>query len=908
MAAPEPQRVTADAAGASAPGAARLAVGDVIGRYRIDEVLGTGGMGMVLRARDLDLDRDVALKIAVAARDPARDRHRAELLLREARVMARLRVRHVRAVHDVGSARGIDYIAMEYIAGVDLARWLAAPRDLAAIVRVFTGAARGLAAAHAAGVLHRDFKPSNVLVGDDGEVVVTDFGLSRWVDDAQPAEPAGTPHYTAPDADPSDPRTDQYSFCVALGDALARLPADAGSARIRSRLARVVRRGSAAVAAARYPSMVAVVAELEAAARRPRWPVVVAGLAAAAVAAALASRAGPANSASPAGGRGTGAGDRLDALVDRPVDVELEQAAALTARGFLRSARRHAEIADWIARVIAPGRLAAARYAAGFAALLAEDTAAARPALEEAVQLADQAGDDRLRARALLALLQAAVTRGSDLPAADRAERAAVAALARVEPDRDERARLRMCQGILAARHGDAAANTRLLAEARGLLTPPAVDVLIDWCEVLRAQAGRAAAAGQLDTAIATLREAIAGVDELAGRDHMEAISARGQLARALEADGRDDEAQAIMAELRAAGRTGDGARLLDEILGPARATRTVRVAVRDRSGAPIAGATVVAAAGFHASASHLLGASSLYDERDRATVLAVSDARGIAELAVADHTLLWFAAEHAAVGRAPAVRAADRDAVDLALAPWGALSGTAPPGARIALTPEQRPDAPPIVLWADARGRFASDRIPEGAYLVAFCVRLDPALPGDAERCGAHRAVASVRLVASARPTELALALPSGRGSLAVRPRDELTRPIESSRVVLAPEGYAPADLAAFSTGWPAAVAHRPDAFVAWRAVHGGAPARFADLPPGRYALCAAAVHGDTEDPSFTSRLEARRAAVPMFCAPVAIGDAPVERDLVVPAARRLWLGDEPHRAEHPARDPGER
>jgi hypothetical protein len=899
MAVPEPPRVTADAGAASEPGTARLAVGDVIGRYRVDEVLGAGGMGMVLRARDLDLDRDVALKIAVAASDPARDRQRAELLLREARMMARLRVRHVRAVHDVGSARGIDYIAMEYIAGVDLARWLAARRDFAGIVRVFTDAARGLAAAHAAGVLHRDFKPSNVLVGDDGEVVVTDFGLSRWVHDAQPADGAGTPHYIAPDADPSDPRTDQYSFCVALGDALAGLPADAGPARVRRRLARVVRRGSAPVAAARYPDMAAVVAELDAAVRRPRWPFALAALGVGAVAAALVAGGGPASSTRPAG-RAAGAGaDPLDALIDRPVDVELEQAAALTARGYLRSARRHAEIAGQIAQAIAPRRRAEALYAAGYAALLAEDTAAARPALDEAVRLADQGGDDRLRARALLALLQAAVSRGSDLPAADRAERAAVAALARVEPDRGERARLEMAQGLLAARHGDGDANARLLAETRNLLTPPAADVVNEWCEVLRSLAGRAARAGQLDTAIATLREAIAGVDELAGRDHMEAVSARGQLARVLEAAGRDDEAQPILAELRAIGRTTAGGRLLDEIVGPVPATRAVRVAVRDRAGAPVAGATVVAAARFHASARYLLAASTLYDERLDATAIGVSDARGVAELAVADHTPLWIAAEHAAVGRAPAVSAVDRGAIDLTLVPWGVLAGTAPPGARIALTPELRPDAPAIVLWADARGRFASDRIPQGTYLVAFCVRLDPALPGDAQRCGARRAVVSAQ--------SIELALPPGRGSLAVLPRDELARPIESSQVVLAPASYAPADRDAFAIGWPVVVARRPGAFVAWRTVHAGVTARFADVPPGRYALCAAAIHGDTEDPSFTSRLDARRAGVPMFCAPVAIGDTPVERDLVIPAARRVWLGDD-RRADGPARDPAAR
>jgi serine/threonine-protein kinase len=260
-----PQRITADADSTPRTSPPRLAIGEVIDRYRVEQVLGVGGMGMVV------------LKVAVAVNDPVRDRQRAESLLREARAMARLRAHNVRAVHDVGSINGIDYIAMEYIAGVDLARWLGTPRSVPEIVSAFAAAGRGLAAAHAAGVLHRDFKPSNVLVGDDGEVVVTDFGLSRWLHEPRLDDAAGTPHYRAPEANLSDPRADQYSFCVALGEALA-LAAPAPTRRQRRRLERLIRRGSANDAAVRHPSMTAVVAELEAAVPRPRRSLVAAVL------------------------------------------------------------------------------------------------------------------------------------------------------------------------------------------------------------------------------------------------------------------------------------------------------------------------------------------------------------------------------------------------------------------------------------------------------------------------------------------------------------------------------------------------------------------------------------------------------------------------------------------------------
>jgi serine/threonine-protein kinase len=851
--------------------APRLAIDQVIGRYRVDEILGVGGMGVVARARDLDLDRDVALKVAVTVSDPARDRRRAELLLREARAMARLRARHVRAVHDVGSAHGIDYIAMEYIAGVDLARWLTTPRPVTAIVAMFVAAAHGLIAAHAAGVLHRDFKPSNVLVGDDGDVVVTDFGLSRWRHEPRPAEPGGTPRYLAPDADPDDPRVDQYSFCVALGEALAQAAPGSLSARVRRRLDRVVRRGSAP-AAARFPSMTAVVAALEAATRRPRWPL---GLAvvAAAIGVAWLGRAAP-----PAPAHA----DVVMAFVNAPVDAEIAQARALAGRAYLRSARWHADAAVALAAPGTAQRRAAAQYERGSAALLDDDIGIARTALEAAAQLADEARDDAVRARALLLLFQLAVSRGSAIHVAERAERAAVAAFARIAPSRAERARLQIFQAVLAMKQGDAAACKRRLTEARAVVTPPALDEILEWAESARSQAAVTALAGDRDAALGLLREAIVTVDRVAGRDHVAALGARGQLAWLLEAAGRDAEAAMVMAELRAAGRTPAGARLLDEVLGPAPATHEVRVAVRDASGAPVAGATVIAATQFHANAIELLGASSLFRERDHGVVIATSQPGGTATLAVADRTRPWIAAEHRALGRAASVRPPDGAPVTLVLSPWATLTGTAPADAALAITPVGQPEAPPIVLRAP-HGRFASTRIPEGRYTIAFCVDRP-----ELQRCGARHA-------AVPEAGDLALTLATGTGELTVSPRDELSRPIESSTVVLAPEGFVPTDLAALWETWPEAVARRPGAIIAWTSVHDTRAARFTGLPLGRYSLCAAAVHGDTDDPSFTARLEARGAPVPLFCTPVTIDGTARHRELVIPAASRIWIGDGP-------------
>src|SRR5262245_15978197 len=143
-------------------------------RYAILDVVGTGAMSVVYAAHDRVLDRKVAFKV-LRDRDPGR----AERLQREARAMARLAHPNVVPVHDVGVRDGRMFLTSELVTGTTLAAWLAEPRPWPAVVDMFVQAGRGLAAAHAAGIAHRDFKPSNVLIGDDGRVRVADFGLAR---------------------------------------------------------------------------------------------------------------------------------------------------------------------------------------------------------------------------------------------------------------------------------------------------------------------------------------------------------------------------------------------------------------------------------------------------------------------------------------------------------------------------------------------------------------------------------------------------------------------------------------------------------------------------------------------------------------------------------------------------------
>jgi eukaryotic-like serine/threonine-protein kinase len=322
------------------PGGAKRRVpglprGTQLGRYMVIDQIGSGGMGVVYAAYDTELHRRVALKLLLPARGLGASASvgRARLL-REAQAMARLSHPNVVHVYDVGSVDQYVFLALELVDGDNAARWLkTGARPWREVLRVFVAAGRGLAAAHAVGLVHRDFKPDNVLIGKDGRVLVTDFGLARAdgedaqvleggdVSDAdgdsQPASRPtplsmplthagvvmGTPGYAAPEGltgAVADARSDQFSFAASLWAALYRkrpfpattfpayrellargVPAPPEDSDVPAWLRRVVERGLAMAPGERFASLDEMLEALgrDPAARRRRYLAYAAGAA-----------------------------------------------------------------------------------------------------------------------------------------------------------------------------------------------------------------------------------------------------------------------------------------------------------------------------------------------------------------------------------------------------------------------------------------------------------------------------------------------------------------------------------------------------------------------------------------------------------------------------------------------------
>ena len=237
--------------------------GAAASRFQLLDELGVGGMGIVFAAYDAELGRKIAIKLVrpQASENLSADEAQA-WLMREARAMARISHPNVLAVHDVGMLGDQMFIAMEYVEGTTLSQWLKVQdRPWCDVLTVFIQAGRGLAAAHVSGILHRDFKPQNVLVDKEGRARLVDFGLARFADPitnghrtsnngkdradvkamafaglsvtASHGKFVGTPTYMAPEqlvGQPIDEKTDQYSYCVALFQGLySKLPFNAES-------------------------------------------------------------------------------------------------------------------------------------------------------------------------------------------------------------------------------------------------------------------------------------------------------------------------------------------------------------------------------------------------------------------------------------------------------------------------------------------------------------------------------------------------------------------------------------------------------------------------------------------------------------------------------------------------------
>jgi hypothetical protein len=280
--------------------------GTRIGRYEVEHLLGRGAFGAVYAGKDPELGRPIALKLLQTLPTDG-DAMAESRFLREAQSLARVSHPNVVAIFDSGVWQGRVFIAMERVDGTNLAAWLdERPRSIAEIVDVFLAAGRGLGAAHAVGLVHRDFKPANVLVSNDGKVKVSDFGLARPMgpgfvapepasqggpgssDSSAPLTQAGavlgTPPYMAPEqhlGTDVDARTDQFAFCASLYEALygrrpfggsyaqlrddilhGRVRPPPPTARVPATLHQIVLRGLAVLPGERWPTLEALLQAL----------------------------------------------------------------------------------------------------------------------------------------------------------------------------------------------------------------------------------------------------------------------------------------------------------------------------------------------------------------------------------------------------------------------------------------------------------------------------------------------------------------------------------------------------------------------------------------------------------------------------------------------------------------------
>jgi len=585
------------------PGCAEpAAIPTRIGRLQIQERLGAGGMGVVCAAHDEALERRVAVKLI---RNTYASRRRAEeerrRLLREARAMARLSHPNVVEVYDAGTIDTHVYLSMELVVGQTLKQWLSAEtRSWTEILAVFAQAGRGIAAAHGVGLVHRDFKPSNVLVARGGRVRVTDFGLARsarlgpthvrtssvpvgveeWARDERTTLTGsdfavGTPAYMPPeqhsrDSEP-DVRADQFAFCAALYEALYGVrpfegenavalyiakrdedvvPPRVDAPRIPRRIHRAVMRGLSADPQRRWSSMAELLDNLRSVAPRRRRRLAF-GLCGALV--ALASVGGidhalaSVEHAGPSGARARDASSSVERPVpvllrDRMVEAEVlydaanYPRAAVLAQEALAEARSEA-LPRWEAR--ASLVLGGIRMAQG-------DVERARTRLTDALHIAEAQGDDRLAARAasqLGLLLGTWLGRPVD---GLRWVRHAEVSLDRIAPDDLLRARVLYARGQVLRRTAEVDAAIDALEEALRLCSGVSELVPVFAISIQVALGNALAHRGEHDRAIGLLRRSLDDARARQGSRHPQVGQVAFDLSVALQHRGEWDEVESL--------------------------------------------------------------------------------------------------------------------------------------------------------------------------------------------------------------------------------------------------------------------------------------------------------------------------------------------------------------------------
>ncbi len=716
-----------------------LAPGDTLGRYQITGRLGQGGMGIVYAAHDRDLRRAVALKILPQNIAEANRKDRA-LLLSEARTMAMLSHPHVVTVYDVGTVDGRDYIAMECIDGPSLRHWLTGQDDEgpppAHILDAFVQAGRGLAAAHTRGIVHGDFKPSNVLIGSDGRVRVTDFGLARpmrgLTGSRQPLnEPGksdegpspqeavfdthtfsnvcmGTPAYMAAErfiGHTVDARSDQFSFCVALYEALYHAPPFPGQtieelqasvsagiitapvhdSRLSQRLYRIIARGLQVSPDARYPSMEELLAEveLEIGAARPgtlltrpqgqrskrhKWrraarPALLACLGLVALTLALAlsfTTGGTSDSDRQRPQSNDGNGDNYDKRLALPEDAESRGRIAtlrdlLAQAPHLRDRHDAARGLELVAQVTAEARAiphpplaAEALYWKALFQAQSKDTTEAWQTAEETLALAEELGYAHLRARILVGMFGLAGYASSDLTLVRRLARRAASAVAEAPSDEALAAELALYRGLLLLREGKFADSRG--AANRALTTFERLGEL-QSVEARRLMAGIDLVEGKFDTAINAAQHSLRELEHALGPDHdrvaVQLVRAAfywrplGHYDRAYEYTRRSVDMRASKISTES---------------GSVRGGHSVRGWVVDETGAPVAGAEVVGGRQLAADGKYLLVNWDINNQGDVRLRRTTSDAAGAFILRdIPEDGGYQIMAEHPRAGRTPA-------------------------------------------------------------------------------------------------------------------------------------------------------------------------------------------------------------------------------------------------------------